>query len=91
MNDASVVATGALSEVAVPPAGNTVHREIYRFDSAEYEITVFAASGGLYGTFLCPDCGFTGVSPLMSGSQDEALALAIDNLRIHHRENHATA
>jgi short subunit fatty acids transporter len=75
----------------VPSLGRAVHRESYSLDGIDYELIVYAAPGGLYGTFACSDCGFTGVSPLMSGTQDDALAHARKSMKAHHQTTHEQA
>ena len=69
----------------VSPYGSAIHPEMHALDGIDYELIVYAASGGLYRTFHCPDCGYTGVSPLMSGTEQDALHHAWRSMESHHR------
>ena len=72
----------------VSPYGRAVHRENHTIDRIAYELIVYAAPGGLYGTFQCSECGYTGVSPLMSGTEHDALHHARQSMEDHHRQAH---
>lgn len=73
----------------VSPHGQAVHREVCSRHGIDYEITVYAAPGGLYATWMCPECGFTGVNQILSGTQEQALRLAHEGLGAHHTAAHA--
>ena len=70
------------------PYGHAVYRENHELGGLDYELIVYAAPGGLYGTFQCSDCGYTGVSPLMSGTEQDALTHARVSALGHHRQVH---
>jgi hypothetical protein len=70
------------------PAGRIVYRESRELDGIDYEIIVYSASGGLYGTWTCPKCGFEGINAVFSSTKDEATDLACQGLTAHHHAVH---
>lgn len=70
--------------------GRAVYRENQSLAGTDYELFVYAAPGGLYGAFQCSDCGYTGVSQQMSGTEHDALRHARHHAESHHRQHHGT-
>jgi hypothetical protein len=70
--------------------GRAIHRENQILAGTDYELSVYAAPGGLYGAFQCSDCGYIGTSTLMSSTQHDALTHARHNAESHHRQLHGT-
>jgi hypothetical protein len=73
----------------VPSQGQAVHRESHRLGTIDYEITIYAAPGGLYGVWRCSKCQASGTNSLFSSTKEDATNNARDAASSHHLSTHS--
>ena len=72
-------------------SGHAVYRENHCRGEMNYELTVYAVEGGVHCSFICPLCGTTDQSDILSPQPTEAIRQALLAVDAHHSLNHPAA